>query len=100
MYDHPASLPKQEVVRQCDLPQIHSEFVDVNERTCSIISSIRGAISRIKPIPEKENLPKERPNPIDEGSSSFVAGMNVHLRFARKNADDLDDILRHLNSLV
>lgn len=93
------NMQKTEMVRQCDLPQIHSEFLDVNEKTSALISNIRTVINRIKPM--GESPVKNPPNPERvPGDDSFVGSMKVHLNFARKNADDLDTLLRHLNSLV
>jgi len=102
MYDNntaQSSMPKSEMVRQCDLPQIHSEFIEVNEKTNALISNIRAAINRIKVMEESPVKNPSNPERVP-GDDTFVGSMRVHLNFARKNADDLDNILRHLNSLV
>jgi len=93
------NMQKTEMVRQSDLPQIHSEFLDVNEKTSALISNIRSVINRIKPMEESPVKNPSNPERVP-GDDSFVGGMKVHLNFARKNADELDNILRHLNSLV
>ncbi len=95
---YPTNEVKSSEARLCDLPQVISEILDVNERTSATIQGIRNALCRIKSIQEQPKIEKDiRPNPVDD---SFIGGMQIHLSFARRNADNLDDLLRHLNSLV
>lgn len=88
------------LVRSKDLPEIHSDLLDVNEKTNAIIQDLRRAIERIKPIQESpsKNTPSNNiSTPLED---SFTSGMRLHLAFARRNAEELERLLSHLNSLV
>jgi hypothetical protein len=86
--------------RECELTKIHSEFLELNEITNSTINDIRASLGKIKPFPERENPSKPGLVSGEKENSSFVSSVYIQLSFARRNADNLKDILKHLDSLI
>lgn len=96
MYD--SGVAKQEMTKQSELAAIHSELLDVNERTSSLLMSVNESLNKIHPYSEP-STPMEK-NLSKPEEPSLVNSLKMQLRFARENSDKLNLIVRHLNSLI
>jgi hypothetical protein len=99
MYPQENYATKSEAVKQTELSAIHSEFIDVNEKTNSLLNEVKEKLNKIHAYME--------PSPIDKTTGiskpeepSMVNSLNNQLRFANSNFEKLQSIVRHLNTLI
>lgn len=90
---------KADTVKQTELSAIHSELLDLNEKTNALMSQAKEALNKIHPYME--------PSPIDKSGAiskpeepSLVNSLKGQLRFYKENAERLQSIVRHLNTLI
>ncbi len=85
-------------IRQTELSSVNSQFLDVNERTEKYLSEIAESLNKIYPIQEPS---EKNPEPTSKPEMpSVINSLRAQLRYANQNADKLQVIARHLNTLV
>jgi len=87
-------------VKQTELSAIHSELLDINEKTNNLLNEAREKLNKIHPYYEPSPINKEAGIPSKPEEPSLVNSLNSQLRFTRENSEKLVLIVRHLNSLI
>lgn len=86
-------------IKQTELSAIHSELLDLNEKTNNLLNEAREKLNKIHPYHEPSPINKE-PGQSKPEEPSLVNSLNGQLRFTRENSEKLVLIVRHLNSLI
>ena len=93
----------QEEPKSAKLPELqdlHERLQMVNERSTRIIGEIKEKLNRIYSVPTSSAGRMGNAGSIDKQESNALNSLRAIINHTHENADQLEDILNHLNQII